>query len=210
MVAAPTRRQCYCTACSTYIWQSPRSPTTVQQSCAVHASHSSSRGWTPGLACSVLQLEALTACSSAVIAVFSSSNYNHHAEWNRDEGTAGAEPLARPSKCVCAGHVMSIAGVRGRKKEAREGLLGAVRLAHTTTDRQSHCHQSTSSPPPTPGRRNSTAVLRSVSSIMSLLLRLARSAAAGQAAPVCCAAFARSSACPAYAWRRPSRHHRAV
>ena len=56
--------------------------------------------------------------------------------------TAGAEPLARSpgrveyehSRCVCV-LVMScpLLVCGGGKKEAREGLLGAVRLAHTTT-----------------------------------------------------------------------------
>ena len=107
--------------------------------------------------------------------------------------TAGAEPLARSpgrvecehsSVCVCV-LVMScpLLVCGGGKKEAREGLLGAVRLAHTTTTvpllpvyQQSTTHA---------GRRNSTAVLRSVSSIMSLLLRLAQQ----QAGSPCCAAL---------------------
>jgi hypothetical protein len=59
---------------------------------------------------------------------------------NRDEGTAGAEPLARsPDVCVWV-LVMSLLVCGGGKKEAREGLLGAVRLAHTTTTALSTLH----------------------------------------------------------------------
>lgn len=87
----------------------------------------------------MLQLEALTALREGRYRRFFGITIN----------TSGTEMKGQPAPnhwlarspgrwwwwvCVCT-LVMSIAGVRGREKEAREGLLGAVRLAHTTTSR---------------------------------------------------------------------------
>lgn len=155
MVAAPTRRQCYCTACSTYIWQSP----TTVQSCAVHASHVSSRRRSPGLACSVLQLEALTAPREGRYRRLFSITINTSGTEMKGQ-PAPNHWLARPAgrgcvcpRCVCT-LVMSIAGVRGREKR---GARRTVRRGTLSTHhyQQTAVHYETAHA----GRRKPTAQL---------------------------------------------------